>query len=214
MPYFPHPAFLMTGGLTSLTQILSASGTQTATVAVPSGVQAGDLLVFCDLAFDAAAPAAVTPSGFTNVVNTTSTNYRYMISYKIALGTESGTNITGTAVANKNDKALVIWRGDAPVSLVSAADSAFQAITTAPTNQVVDASAGLAPLIVLAMYACSASPVDVRGFSPAKDGEVAAHVDEFWFAWKTYNLSPANVTISMADEGALNALGSLYLAVS
>lgn len=164
--------------------------------------------------FSGTPPADVTASGFTRIGSsqsgTSSSGFfseRQNLWYKLALGTETGalTGMSGTA----NAKAMYVFRGNVPAALITVADVAGQITNANPTAQVVDASGGVAPLIVIGAYG-SANAVDPRTFSTTKDGEINPSAF-LYLAYKIYNSSPADSSIDMDDEGDVNILQSCYI---
>ncbi len=204
------------GPATSLSQVASATSALE-TITVPAGVIAGDLLVLLDRAEDDATtvPTTVVPTGFTSIINTAHAQYtRSIMSYKIAVGTEASSSITGMNGTAYESKAMYVFRGNNPITSVTAASAAGQFTESNPTAQVVTASAGAVPLVVLAGYSVfAANAVDPRTFSTTKDGEISNGTD-LYLAYKIYNSSPADTTVDMDDEGFENCLQSCYLQVS
>lgn len=207
--------------LTSISLFDSATqgnSSSSAAITVPSGVQAGDLLVLQDFALHSGGvPTAVTPTGWTNIVDTSGTPARLMISYKLADGSEGGTSVTGMGDAS-NMKCLYIFRGDAPATLLTASTPNQQNTGSNPSSQTVSASGQTTPLVIIGGYAAVAGTVSPRTFSPAKDGEieqtsVALLSADTWLAYKIYNSSPANVSVDMDDESN-NYLASFYVQMS
>jgi hypothetical protein len=109
-------------------------------------------------------------------------------------------------------KALYVFRGNAPITMASALSIASTFIAEDPAPQVVSASGGVVPLIVLCGYR-GALDVDPRSFTPSKDGEINP-TTTVYLAYKIYNSSPADVTVDMDDEGNGNALVSCYIQCS
>lgn len=203
-PKFVRTA-VATGGdpLTSIVQQASATSAA-ATIVCPADIQAGDLLVLSDNAFNfSGSPTAVIPAGFTSIVNTVLTGgvgvQRAIISYKIANGSEASATLTGMD-ADLERKILLVFRGD--IAIASASPNVFGAEGTTgdPVQQNVSASGATSPLVILASYASVLNAIDPRTFSPAKDGEVAGDT-AFYLAWKIYNSSPSDVTVDMENEG-------------
>lgn len=202
---------LVPPGLTTLTQVSNTSGTGI-TLAWPS-VQAGDIAVWWNwYMFGSVVNGEVTPTGFTRwtggISNTTIA--RSVLAYKLCTGSEAG-NITGMDPSPDGSAytTLVIFRGDIPVTTITASTANFTSIDTNPAAQNIAASGQPTPLVVICGYGSSGG-VDPRTFSPAKDGEVSPH-GRTWQAWKIYNSSPANVSVDMDDEGYANTLASGYL---
>lgn len=202
------------GGVTTLSQPSGETATSTAqTITGPSGIQAGDLLVLLDRATNViGTPATVVPSGFTSIVNTTSANVRQIASYKIADGTEASASLTGMNGDVINAKALYVFRGNVAISAVNVSTPNSEATDGNPASQSVTASGGTPPLIVLGCYGSSGA-VDPRTFSTTKDGEINPST-ALYLAYKIYNVSPADTSIDMDDEGVNNILQSFYIECS
>ena len=197
----------------ALTLSFLASATSTgSTITVPATVQAGDLLLYFDRARNGAItpPTSVTPTGFTLIGTSITASFtRVNLSYKIAVGTEASTNITGMNGNSQNNKIMLVFRGSSPLVSVTPASVAEEATTGDPSAQVVTASGGTPPLIVVAQYATEANPVDPRTFSPAEDAEIANGTTHY-AKYKIYNTAPADVTVDKDDDGT-NFLRSCYL---
>jgi len=200
--------------LNSLSEQASATSTA-ATITVPASVVAGDILVLADRAVGGGAPSKVIPSGFTEIADNLRNETRLITSYKLADGTEAGNSITGMN-SNTNTKCLYVFRGN--ISVVGLALKSVDQEDTngTPSTQTVTSGSGATPLVVMGAY-CTFDDrkggIDPRGFSPAKDGEINS-TTELYLAYKIYNSSPANVDVSMGDEGFRNILHSWYLEAS
>lgn len=214
--WFPGGA-AAAGRLTTITQVLSATSVAT-TITAPSGIQAGDLIVMYDYAFGIyGVPGDVPPSGFTVISNLTDgSNNRAIAAYKLADGTEGGTSITGMTGSSPSAKAIYVFRGNIRAKTATVGDVGATQTSGNNAAQVVNVAAVLPPLIVLAFYGSNGS-IDPRTFSPAKDGEIESFNDgtygdaECWIAFKIYNLSPADTTVDIDDEGDENTLQSCYI---
>lgn len=198
--------------LSSLTQIGSATAA-TSAITLPSGIQQGDLIILLDFATSGSVPTAVTPTGFTNLQNVSDGSVRrFMVSYKIADGTESSTSVTGMNGSSQNRKGVLTFRGNTfPVSATGAGGTQETSLN-APATQNQNVSGFTTPLIILAMYASNGS-VTTRGFSTTKDGEISQVSNQWYLAWKTYNASPANTALTQSDDGT-NTLFSCYVQVT
>ncbi len=197
-----------------ITQALSSTSTAS-TIAVPSGVRAGDLMVLLDSSYNAGSAAStVIPSGFTSLSNLTLTSFRQIVSYKKADGTEGGGNLTGVNASDDNNKALYVFRLSNPASSVTPSTPNGQAVGGDPTAQVVSASSGVAPLVVLGAYGAQiAGVISPRTFTvggiDAKDGEINPSSSAY-LAYKIFNSLPQDVTVDMEDEVG-NILQSFYI---
>lgn len=192
--------------VTSVAFHASATATGTNTLTVPATTQAGDIICVKE----EGTVVSVAPSGYTVLASTTG----FVISYKIASGSDASASVPSGAVLGPSARReLLVFRGDSPANSVTGHSPAAQnSPTAAPADQTVTSSGGVVPLVVLASY-YSSGAIDPRGFSPAKDGEVNSDTNSY-FAYKIYNSSPADVTISMQDEGSSNKLASGYLQIS
>ncbi len=181
-------------------------------IVVPSGVIAGDLLIFhnmCRTAF-----SAVAPSGFT-LIHTDSrsdsgSTVTISLYYKIAVGTESGTTLTGMPDDSDNAIELLHFRASQPIASITAGDVEGYVSASAP-SLVCSASAGATPLVVLGTYVDGDSSGLV---SPAMTPTEDASVGTSGFSmvkYKIYNDGPQDTTISMGDNGNFNGMQSCYL---
>lgn len=222
-----NPGFIAAGQLTSITQVLSATSTGT-TITAPVGILAGDLIVLCDSIAGGTLDAGVVPTNFTPIANVIVTDViRQITSYKLAIGTEGGTSITGSpeGVYGATAKVMLVFRGNKAASALTLGDVGSQATSGNPTAQTITSATGVAPLVVFGFYSCAVAgtpAVNPRTFtvagSAAKDGELE-QLDtsgftmdtDCWIAWKIYNTAPADVVVDMDDEGDGNALASCYL---
>jgi hypothetical protein len=201
--------------VTSLAFQTSATNENTGSITGPASIQAGDLLVLLDYAaVTPSPPAATVPSGFTQITTATGGLSRVVLSMKKATGAEASASLTGM-IGNIGDaKLLYVFRGNVPITVIQALSVGQQSTDLNPTAQVVTASGGTPPLVVIGAYSSSGT-VSPRTFTPAKDGEInTTNTGDQWLAYKIYNASPADVTIDMDDEGSENCLMSCYIRVS
>lgn len=207
-----NPFVFTAAGLTTITQVLSATSAGS-TINFPGGILAGDMIVLLDAAIQSGgSPAAVTPSGFTVISNqlaSASNALRTIVSYKLAVGTETGA-LTGMNGSAQNSKLMYVFRGDIAATSLTLAGLTQQTTDANPTAQVVTASGGVAPLVVFGCYSCG-DPISPRTMTPAKDGELASASSDAYLAFKIYNSSPADVTVDMDDEVSRNTLSSFYI---
>jgi len=208
------------GGVKTLTQALSTTtsgigGSPIAALTAPGGILKGDILVMMERGRGNTflVPAA-TPPGFTNLTSTGLDTDRQMISYKLALGTESGTDLSGLTHSEAMSvvRLLYVFRGDSEVFVITPSTPLTEMTAGDPASQNIAASGIATPLVAIAGFGCNAT-VTTRSFSPAADGEITnSSTNNFaYLDYKIYNSSPANITADMADFGAENALHSFYL---
>lgn len=207
--------------LTTVSFLASSTSVDSETITLPASIAAGDLIIVLDAISNDSSPTLVTPSGFTNVTNATSSYMRFASCYKIADGSEASTSVTGLLPdpPGGGAKIAAVFRGDVAISSFTPASINQPSIDNAnPTAQSVTASGGTPPLIVFGFYVNDyGSGVNPRTFSPTKDGEInesGATYCDLWLAYKIYNSSPANVTVDMDDEGYGNGIQSYYGAMT
>ena len=198
----------------------TSSGSST-TVPYPSGLSSGDLLLMYDFKVNMSStiPTAVTPSGFTNIMNASSASpfgHRIMIHKRKADGTETG-SVSGMTINGANAKFILAFRASTVPTTWDHFDiDATTGIAGDPTAQTVTSGSGTPPLIVFGFYGILTGTLSPRTFTPSKDAEISETfdgrtADSHYAAWKIYNDSPADVSIDMEDEGPGNFLNSLYM---
>jgi len=188
----------------------NSSTSTSATITLPSSIQYGDLIVIFDRASVFGTVTKVVPTGFTEVGDYNGSSFRFVVSAKIADGSEGGTSVTGMNETTDRKIALV-FRGNAPISSFND-NTSWQAERTDgnPAAQTVAVNGQAAPLIALAGY-CNSS---TRTFSPTSDGEVSlvSGGENLYAQYLSYNTAPgADATVNGNDGGTGNFLGSLYL---
>lgn len=203
------------GGGIDLSYVGAATSTSTS-VTAPGGIASGDLAIYMDLATSfAEIPAAVTPSGFTNILNAggalSGDDVRCMVSYKILTGGE--TSITGMNGIEQENKCLLVYRPDKSVTSVlplSGASWGQQITASNPSSQATTLSGLSSPIVFLGIsYGQTGG-----GFSTASPSFDATHtVGDTVFGRKLYNADPQNHTVDMNDTG-FNALFSGYIRVT
>jgi hypothetical protein len=213
---FPAGAIAAASPATAFTFFNSSSSTGSSTVVLPTGIQAGDVIVLLDSKGSVfTSPALVVPAGFTQIATVTGTDgsigLRNTMSFKIADGSEGGATITGMAGNVTPQMLVVVFRPDRRVLAIALGDVETVFDNGNPASRVISASAGTPPLILVAGYNAAAA-IDPRTFTPAKDGE-AANATTQYIAWKFYNKgsSPADHTIDMDDESSSNCMITAYL---
>lgn len=211
---FPMP-FIIPGGVSSNEMSFFGSNTSSgSSVSFPASILAGDIIIYADNASSyPSAPSAVTPSGFTNIVNESAAPYRAMVSYKLATGSESGSS-TGMNGSIHDSKIMAVFRGATAFNSLNIQDVSHSGITASnPSSQLITASGGATPLAVIGIYADvnSSGNVNPRTFTGATaDGELNQSTI-MYMKYKIYNGSPANITIDMDDEGFSNFLCGFYV---
>lgn len=223
------PGFFYTSGVSGLALVANNRVGNVNSIEVPSGVQAGDLIIHADLAdyIDSSGNASI-PSGFTLIhrANTiwdshpaTGTIYgKVAISYKIANGTESGTNITGQSGGFRKEKYILIYRAN--VSVVSVTPTSWSTVsgsTSSATNRTISINDAHAPLLVLAFYA-RMEPFSQGNpnFTPTQDVMLAGLDGRSQIRTKSFPTeeSVSNVSMSFPVTGEIKSLASGYLRVA
>lgn len=215
------PGWFPAGAIAPVVRQLSfiASTTANATsIALPASIQAGDLLIYGDIARDSSPPSAVTPTGFTNMTNEGAFSTRLMTHYRFADGTESGLTRTGmTGTTSRNAKIVLQFRANQALSGVSPQSLGDEVTNGNPNQQTITASGGTAPVVLFAFYGCmgnvtNSGNVSVRDFSPAQDAEVSVGTT-FYAKYKIINPADTlqNHTVDMTDDNGDQGLASGYL---
>lgn len=178
------------------------------TVTWPSGIQNGDLAVLLDFATGvAAAPATVTPSGFTLIGTSQAVKFhRANASYKKCDGTETG-SLTGMNGNSANRKLLLIIRPSTGAAATWTPGTPSQQATTAnPSAQTVTVASETVPVVVCGFY-CASGTVTARIGTPTMttfNSTLLAYM-----AYRIDNTSPQDTTIDMDDDGD-NILQSVF----
>lgn len=186
------------------------SATSTAsTVAAPSTIQNGDLLVLYDSASASSIPTTVTPANFTSILNNTvGTTRRIICSYKIASNSDASSTITGMNGGITNNKILLVFSTKG-IASANVFDVAFEGTDGDPTAQTITSGSQTAPLVVISFVRNLNSNYTM---TPTEDG-VISNSSQFGL-YKIYNSTPANVTVDTNDGGANNLLMSFYITIT
>lgn len=193
------------------------SGTGTTSATVPGSTKAGDMLFFYTYASSGSAiPSPVSPSGFTNVIDTflavsgaSSRAVRMMGFYKLANGSEGGTSIAGMNGTLVDSCAVLLFPSqNGPFGTLTPLDIAQSSVRNSSISQTINCAGQTVPLVALAMSERTASSPGLT-MSPV-DGSIQPSA-LCAIAWKIYNISPSNVSCSVANSGFENSLGSLFI---
>lgn len=177
-------------------------------------VAADDLLVYVDHGYGGSPPSAVTPSGFTNVVNTSGGSgpgVRGMVSVKKAAGSEG--SIAGISTDNRQKIGLV-FRPSTAFTSITANDIATVINDGNPTSQNCDPSAETSAVILLGIAAADGVSVAFSTFSPSPDAVIEDAENDLRVGYSIFNTSPQATTVDINDLGEQNWLATLYLTVS
>ncbi len=213
------PGWVPAGGASHgrITQLkfVQSSTTSSVGITAPSGIRRGDLLIHLVAASVFGGEQTDVPSGFTLLESTfAAIGGAFVISYKIAVGNESSTTITGLDGPNTNEVILLHFRGDYRINAVtSAQDATFDQGSGAPSAQATT-TAGTLPTLAIG-YAWTSGTFVESGLSLTNfTGPITAPLDLFTCAHFVRNTSSGTSTIQMADRGGGNAAGAFYIRVS
>lgn len=194
-----------------LLRLLASVPSTSSTVDVPASVVAGDLLVLADRAdANTGTPTYAIPSGFTELQNNNMSQRRQIISYKLAVGGEASSSLSGLSGTAGQRKVLLVFRGTTPIAGITAAGNVGTITDSNPAAQDVLASGGTPPLVVVAAFGSSGYASGEESASPALDAVVVA-TDRLGFGYKVYNSAPADHNIDIADQGNGNAVQGGYI---
>lgn len=215
-----NPYVFGAAGLTTLS-FISSTTSNAQTVTAPATINPGDLLILFDNTDRlGSTPPSVVPTGFTQIVTYIGDDgfvfYRGLISYKIAIGNEDSSTITGMNLFFSGCyKCLLQFRGDIAITSITANSIDATYTEGDPASRVIPSASGIVPLIDFAEYFCNSDPINAatRTFSPAADGEINSSNFQY-VKYKIYNSSPSDITADLGDNGGGNALSSFYLKVS
>lgn len=188
------------------------------TIVAPNDIQAGDLLIFADKTWASGIPPTNMPPGFTAISNVTdSVEWRQLVSYKIADGSEAGAALAGLVKEFSGSyKILLVFSGNFTGASVNSVNGEMTGGD--PAQQTVAASGGAAPLLVLGVYSANGSAQPARSFSPAEDGEVGITQlnTGLWARYKAYNGPGTNTTVDQnsPSSSVSNGLQSAYISVT
>jgi hypothetical protein len=204
------------GGVSSVTFVNSASSTGS-TITIPADAAAGDIAVLYDLAqMSSGLPTLVTPSGWTNRVNSTINTTRSAVATKVLVGGDPGLSITGMDGNSSDKKMIVVFRPDVPIVTVTASTFSSEVTNGDAALQTVSASGVSPPVIVLGgngLANLGSASIPFSTASPAFDATVVA-ASNLTIGYKLYSSAPADHSIDIDDEGFNNSLWSGYLALS
>jgi hypothetical protein len=191
-------------------------------IVIPSEARAGDLAILVDSPFqELETPTPVFPDGWNTIsnvyVNSLPGLNRYywvslrtIISFEILQTGDAGKSVTGMAgTLAENSKTLLVFRGDKPISSVTVKSLSEEGISGSPAEQMVTASTGNVPLVVIASYR-STGGIQWLDFIPPEDGEIASSV-AFFVRYKIFNFSPSDVSVDFSWGNVI--LQSFYLEV-
>lgn len=200
----------------------SATSADSATITAPADIVAGDFLILAQYSTNTdstTAPTAVNPADWTNEFSDgfsgASWGTRFMMSWKIAVGSEASSSITGMD-DNDDSKVMLVFKGTSAIAAALSVDKSIEHTAANPALQSITSGSGSVPFIVFGFYA-GAGPVPGESMSPTEDGSVsstASTSSEMVVFYKIYNSAPANVDVDMGDSGGNNCLAGCYVQLS
>jgi hypothetical protein len=181
-------------------------------------IQANDVALYIDYAGAADPPTAVTPSGFTNVINTASVTSepgaRAMVSWKKLAGSEGSVTgmsaSTGGGGADNNKIGLVFRPSIDFTTMTFSTPQNSGIIDSNPAAITVDPSAETIPVVLIGIGATYQGTVTFSTASPAFDAQINLSDNDMRVGYKIYNSSPLSHSIDINDLGDANWLAGFY----
>jgi hypothetical protein len=181
-------------------------------------IQANDVALYIDYAGAADPPTAVTPSGFTNVINTASVTSepgaRAMVSWKKLAGSEGSVTgmsaSTGGSGADNNKIGLVFRPSIDFTTMTFSTPQNSGIIDSNPAAITVDPSAETIPVVLIGIGATYQGTVTFSTASPAFDAQINLSDNDMRVGYKIYNSSPLSHSIDINDLGSANWLAGFY----
>jgi hypothetical protein len=174
--------------------------------------QANDVALFFDQANQGSTPTAVTPSGFTNIVNSSggsSPLARAMVSWKKLTGSEA--SVTGMNGGASDSKIGLVFRPSINFTTLTVSTPQNSGIIdTNPAAITVNPSAETIPVVLLGVGAVYQGNVTFSTASPAFDAEINLTNNDMRVGYKIYNSSPLSHSIDINDLGDNNWLCGFY----
>jgi hypothetical protein len=178
-------------------------------------IQANDVALYIDYAGAADPPTAVTPSGFTNIVNTSGQSEpgaRAMASWKKLAGSEgSVTGMSASGGGADNNKIGLVFRPSIDFTTMTFSTPQNSGIIDSnPAAITVDPSAETIPVVLIGIGATYQGTVTFSTASPAFDAEINLSDNDMRVGYKIYNSSPLSHSIDINDLGSANWLAGFY----
>jgi hypothetical protein len=216
MPGMFNPMFLSGNKKPITTCVKQASSSYLGandSITLPAGIQAGDLIIIQGSVNNGASISAdfVLPAGYTLIGKGPPDYQRSFACFKIAIGSESSTTLTGlSSSAPSHTYLCTVFRASLP--LVSAIGASFQSERTnaTPTPQVIPCGSAAVPLLAVSFISYGV------GFTMTPSDATETVTTNRYVGWKFYasGATPANVTVSAGDAGSGNLMASYYLSLT
>lgn len=180
-------------------------------------IQANDVALYIDHCGAADPPTAVTPSGFTLIMNDSGggePGNRAIVSWKKLTGSESaitGMNASSGGSGQDNNKIGLVFRPSRNFTSITFSTPQTSGITSSnPAAITVNPSAETIPSVVVGMAGVYQGTVTFSTASPAFDAEINLSDNDLRAGYKIYNSSPASHSIDINDLGSGNWLAGFY----
>lgn len=200
---------------------VSARTENAASINLPTGSAAGDLVVFVDAAINVAGgssiPTLVVPPGFTSFISESAlrsdsgsgSGGRLVFSWKVLTSSDiAAGSITGMVSTSTNRKCLVSVRPTAAISNVDTSNKHSQATAgttlTSPITRGVPAQSG--KFFIAAIYAQNTSSIRT---SPALTNDAPS----FGFNL-AYGVTSSSITTILSQTGSFRSFGAVHIGVS
>jgi len=182
----------------------SHATSSSSTITIPSAAKSGDLAVLMDYS---TSTTDTTPSGFTQINTSTTTDIRVSSSYKVLVSGDPGTSITGMAGTTR--KILLVFSPNKPIATVTATSTGSEATVNNPVAQTLSLASTSATVIGFAHYAASAAVSPRTGTGMV---EIIGADTRQYAKYIIHNTgrTTANISVDMDDEGT-NGLQSFYI---
>lgn len=213
MPMLINPYYFVVAPSISFTYIgkCTSNGASLNFGALDAGtIAADDLLIYLQGARAGGAPTTVTPSGFTNGINTLSGTSRVILSAKKATGSEG--SVTGMDEAT-DKKIGLVFRPSSAFTSFAFNGTGSDVTDTNPANQTsaVSGTGSYPTLVIGHMGTMSAASISGKSVSPAMTelaGSDAGHIAHYL----QYTSGAADVTgYDKNDDGSGNFVQICYL---
>lgn len=185
-------------------------------LSLPAGAQAGDFAVYAEWSLSfSGRPSAVTPSGWSQLVNNADvSNLRCCVYRKVLTsGDVSAGSITGMDGDLTDFKIMLLFRPSKTIATTTDSTWTQQATDGNPSAQNIAGNGQAAPLLAVAFAAVAAGgTINPFSWSPAYDALItpANGANTMRATYKIYNTAPADISIDIDDEGGGNFLTGGY----
>lgn len=206
--------FIWIGGSIQSISVAGTNSSSTSQITVPADVKAGDILVVFNRSGGPSTPSTVVPSGFTAISNAANSNYRLILSYKLANGSEGGTTLNGMSALTTANLFIGVFRPNIPARVLTLG-SVDAGLSAGSQTRTTNSGSSTPPLVVVAGWGANTT---IGGgdwsMSPSADGSLTA--SSAAFRWKIYNrgTTPSNVTATLSAISAHNGVQITHIVPS